>query len=280
MIENDYFQVAAYQGKITEGTQEHSLEKTLQIMQLADQRKVDILCMPESYLHGYFDNREQAFQHSLDLQSTEFSKLCEQFKNFSTTTLLLGLNERDGDTLFNTVVVIEKGNCLGKYRKAYTYVPYEYFSLGREFPVFDKRGIKYGIIICLDSAFREPAQITALNGARILFCPSFNRVQQDARMLHYLHRKNHFIARAFDNQCWLVCSDIVWDQQDGQTCPGYSCILNNNGDVLTTAEPFTETLLTYFIPIKNLLEKIPVRLLGTPDLFEIVKNSYNSAIKK
>ncbi len=58
---------------------------------------------------------------------------------------------------------------LEKYRKAYTYAPYDYYSLGREFPVFEKKGIKYGIIICLDSTYREPAHIAALKGARILF---------------------------------------------------------------------------------------------------------------
>jgi predicted amidohydrolase len=273
MHQNNYLQIAAYQGKIAEKSPASSLEKTLQIMSLANSRDVDILCMPESYLHGYLDTREDALKYSIDLQSNEFASLCDQFKSFS-TTLLLGLNERDGDKIYNTVVVIEQGRFLGKYRKAYTYCPYDYFSLGREFPVFEKRGVKYGIIICLDSTYREPAYITALNGAKILFCPSFNRVQQDARMLHYLRRKSHFITRAFDNHCWFVCSDIIWDEHDNQTCPGYACILDNNGEIVATAEAFNESLLTYSIPIHNLLETKNTRLLGTPDLFKMMQDTY------
>lgn len=279
MHQNNYLQIAVYQGKIIEKSPETSLSKTLEIMSIADKREVDILCMPESYLHGYLDTKEEASLYSLDLQSTEFAALCERFNSFSHTTLLLGLNEREGDKIYNTVVVIEQGKYLGKYRKAYTYNPYDYFSLGREFPVFVKRGIKYGIIICLDSAFREPAHITALNGAKILFCPSFNRVEQDARMLHYLRRKSHFITRAFDNNCWFAVSDIIWDEHDNQTCPGYSCILNDHGEVVATAEPFSETLLTYSIPIHNLLETKRTRLMGTPDLFTMVQHAYANASK-
>ncbi len=277
---NNYLNIAAYQGRVIEKNPEKALEKAYQVMQAAQAQQVDILCMPESYLHGYLSSKEEALQFSIDLRSAEFKKLCERFKDFTYTTLLLGLNEREGDDLFNTVVVIEQGICLGKYRKAYTYPPYDYFSLGRDFPVFEKKGIKYGIIICLDSTYREPAHITALNGARILFCPSFNRVIKNAKMLHNLKRKSHFIARAFDNHCWFVNSDIIWDEGDDQICPGYACILNDEGEVVVTSEPFVESLLTYSIPITHLLKRKYKRLLGTYELFNIVKDSYELAVNE
>lgn len=201
---NTYLQVAAFQGHIHEGNSKVNLDKILEQTELAEKRGIDILCFPENYLHGYFSNKEDAIKHAINLQSESFSKLCEQFLKFTHTTVLIGLNELDKDNIYNTVVVIEKGQCIGKYRKAYTYSPYDYYSLGRDFPVFEKKGIKYGIIICLDSVYREPTHIAALKGARIIFCPSFNRVTKDARMLHYLHRKNHFISRAFDNHAGLL----------------------------------------------------------------------------
>lgn len=54
MKQEDYFKVAAYQGKIIEKNSQETLEKIQSIMLLAEQQKVDILCFPESYLHGYF----------------------------------------------------------------------------------------------------------------------------------------------------------------------------------------------------------------------------------
>ncbi len=212
------------------------------------------------------------------MQSPEFLNLCKRLSSLQKITILFGLNELDGDNIYNTVVVIEKGQCIGKYRKAYTYAPYDYYSLGRDFPVFEKKGIKYGIIICLDSAYREPAHIAALKGARIIFCPSFNRVPKDARMLHYLNRKSHFISRAFDNHCWLITSDIIWDK-DNEVCPGYSCILNDDGELVAKADPFQEMLITYSISLDTLKKRKTIRLFGNPELFEIVKTTYAQELK-
>lgn len=275
------FIVAAFQGRCIEGDPKANFQKVIDLMNESEARKIDILCLPESFLHGYFSTKEKALQYSIDLQSQEFYAMCDQLKIFSRTTLLLGLNERDNDKIFNTVVVIENGQCLGKYRKAYTYPPFDYYSLGCDFPVFEKQGVKYSIIICLDSAFREPALISALNGAQIIFCPMFNRVSKDAKMLHYLNRKSHFVSRAFDSQCWFIASDVVWDENDSQVCQGYATILDSDGHVVAQSQPFQEMLLTYAIPMKLLHGETVIkktRRYGNPALFEKVKIAYENAI--
>ena len=278
----NYLTVSAYQGSVEEGNPKINFENLLKIMYEAESRKVDILCLPESYLHGYFPTQEQALQHSLELDSPEFRNICQQLEPFQHTTLLLGLNEKYNDKVFNTVVVIEKGQYLGKYQKAYTYPPYDYYSLGREFPVFEKKGIKYSIIICLDSVYREPALISALNGAQIIFCPMFNRAHKaDTRILNYLGSKSHFVSRAFDNQCWLVASDIVWDKNDDQVCPGYATILDDNGQLVAQAQAFQEMLLIYAIPMALLTSATAFkRRLGNQELFDQVKLAYDKALSK
>ena len=132
-------------------------------MNEADQKQIDILCMPELYLNGNPESKEEAIESSIDLNSPVFKKLCQQLHAFKYTTLLLGLNEYEQGEVFNTVVVIEQGQYIGKYRKAY--FDNDHFSLGHTFPVFNKRGIQYGIVICLDSWYYEPAKIMALTGA-------------------------------------------------------------------------------------------------------------------
>ena len=279
----DCFTIAAFQGRCKEGDPKSNFVKVMELMKESEERKIDILCLPESFLHGYFSCKDQALQYSIDLKSDEFHALCDKLKIFSRTTLLLGLNEKHNDELFNTVVVIENGHCLGKYRKAYTYPPYDYYSLGCDFPVFEKHGVKYSVIICLDSVYREPSLISALSGAQILFCPMFNRVSNDARMLHYLNRKSHFVSRAFDNQCWFVASDIVWDENDSQVCQGYATILDDDGQVVAQSQPFQEMLLSYSIPIKYLTGEKSIkrtRRYGNPELFEKVKLAYENAISR
>ena len=280
MDQNKYFQVAAYQGRITEKSPHVSLEKVSDVMNIANNKGIDILCMPETYLQGSFTHAVDVLDYSIHLESREFELLCERFRSFKNTTLLLGLNERAGDQFFNTVVAIEQGRCIGKYRKAY--FDDDCYSLGRVFPVFEKRGVKYGIIICFDSWYREPAQITALAGATMIFCPSFNRVRKDPHMLERLSKRNHFITRAYDNQCWFICSDIIWDQENSdETCPGYACVLDDNGSIMAVAPPYTETMLTYSIPITKLTNTArKKRLIGTPDLFDLVKEAYEQRIAR
>jgi len=98
--------------------------------------------MPECFLQGYFPSKELAMKHSIDLNSGLFLDLLKKCALYQTTTLLLGLNEKDHNQIFNTVVVIEKGQLIGKYRKAYSYPPYDYYSLGNEFPIFEKKNTK------------------------------------------------------------------------------------------------------------------------------------------
>lgn len=276
-----YIIVAAFQGKLKQGDIQYNLNKTLQQLELAEAKDVDILCMPESFLHGYFESQSDALKFSLDLESTEYAKLLDQFKGYKKTTLLLGINERKGNALYNTVLVIEKGKHIGQYRKAYTYSPYDYFSLGREFPVFEKNGVKYGIIICLDSIYREPAHILALKGAQILFCPMFNRIENNAKMLLFLNRKSHFITRAFDNECWFVSSDIVWEQDNKYVCAGYSTIIDKNGELVCKSQSFTEMQLCYSIPINDLRDETgdnhcDRRFLGNPELNHLMHTTYKS----
>ncbi|VVC75647.1 N-carbamoyl-D-amino acid hydrolase [Aquicella siphonis] len=274
---NDYLNVAAYQGPVSEDSVQTNLDKVLEITELAEKLQVDILCFPETFLHGYFSSREEAMRHALDLNSVEFRAICNRFSSFEKTTVLLGVNEMVEDKIYNTVVAIEKGKCLGRYRKAYTYAPYDYYALGRDFPVFEKKGVKYGIIVCLDSVYREPAYLAALQGARVIFCPSFNRVQKETHMFHYLHRKSHFISRAFDNHCWFIVSDIIWDKGE-EACPGCACILNDEGEMIAKADAFQEVLLSYPIPLARLKEQKKIRLLGNPELFEMMSVAYKKAL--
>ncbi len=267
--QTELFKIAAYQGPICEGNLSQNLVTVLECLREAENDQVDILCMPECFLHGYFATREEALQYSIDLKSAEFSELLDPFKPFHYTTTLIGLNERVGELLYNTVIVIEAGKLMGKYRKAYTYAPYDYYELGVDFPVFEKRGVPFSIIICYDCLFREPALISALKGAKILFCPMFNRVEKTEKSASFLESNAHFITRAFDTNCWLVCSDIVWES-DTHTCPGYATILCGEGRVVVASEPFKTRLLTYAIPMEGLLKPKKKRFFGNRTLTELL----------
>ena len=78
----------------------------------------------------------------------------------------------------------ERGEVLGIYRKTHipAYFPDEiqggtgsyermYFTPGPALPVFEWRGVRFGIQICYDRLFPEPSRVLALQGAEIIFMP-------------------------------------------------------------------------------------------------------------
>ncbi len=88
--------------------------------------------------------------------------------------LVVGLPERGGNEVFNVSVLLgPDGEIVGKYRKVT--LPREEIqkglSPGDEYPVFDTRFGKVGMMICWDVHFPEVARELAMNGAEVIALP-------------------------------------------------------------------------------------------------------------
>jgi predicted amidohydrolase len=88
--------------------------------------------------------------------------------------IVVGLPERDGHEVFNVSVMLgPEGEIVGKYRKVT--LPREEIqqgiSPGYEYPVFNTRFGKVGMMICYDVFFPEVARELATNGAEVIALP-------------------------------------------------------------------------------------------------------------
>jgi predicted amidohydrolase len=157
-------------------------------------QKPDIVCLPEGITlvgtpHDYISASE-----SIPGPTTEFLGEVARRHNLY---IVAGLLEKNGDTVFNTAVLIDrKGNLAGKYRKVS--LPQEEIdggiTPGQSFPVFDTDFGKIGLMICWDVTFPEPARALAQNGAEIIFLPIWGG---DVTLTK---------ARAIENQVYVVSS--------------------------------------------------------------------------
>jgi predicted amidohydrolase len=88
--------------------------------------------------------------------------------------IVSGINERDGDRLFNTSLLVSSKGIMGKYRKAHLFMnEKDIFQKGDTgFPVFDLGGFKIGMMICFDYLFPEPWRLMAQRGADLICHPS------------------------------------------------------------------------------------------------------------
>jgi predicted amidohydrolase len=135
--------------------------------------------------------------------------------------IVAGLYERDGQAVYNTAVLIDRGGRVtGKYRKVY--LPREEteagLTPGEGHPVFETDFGRIGMMICWDLQFPGPAQAMALQGAEVLLMPIWGGSEILGR------------ARAIENRVFLVSSGYDYPAQ----------IVDPSGEILaTTASPGT-----------------------------------------
>ena len=60
--------------------------------------------------------------------------------------------------------------------------------------------MKFGVIICSDGGYIEPARILALKGRKIIFAPHFNYIGKEGLIGHFMHVRADHTARAVENQ--------------------------------------------------------------------------------
>lgn len=140
--------------------------------------------------------------------------------------VVASLNEREGDVVYNTAVLIDrKGKLVGKYRKVH--LPREEWKQGvrpgDQYPVFQTDFGKVAIQICYDWFFPEPESIFALKGAEIIFAPTWGNTLPDADGC--VNGETTFRVRARDNGVYMV--PCVYD--------GNSMVIDPMGRILATS---------------------------------------------
>ncbi|MBA3239476.1 MAG: carbon-nitrogen hydrolase family protein [Parachlamydiaceae bacterium] len=246
------------------------------ILMNAEADHVDFLCFPEGCLTGYYATGNLAIKNSLEVGKRDFLEWLDVLKN-SSATIIVGFNERLGSHLFDSAAIVENGKLLGVQRKHYLY--HDYFTSGNSFSSFKSKNIFFGVVICLDTIYFEPARILALQGSTILFSPMCNRVSLNHPYAKRPPYYSHFVARSFENRCWLVSADWIWPQDDVSVCPGHSVIYDPDGREVARSKEGKEQLLIFDIPLDQLLQEKGRRVYGSfPLAQEVAKLSTQEAI--
>ena len=176
-IQNIYekIKIGSYQGPIVNNDFDANLEKVKKIIEQTSGDRLDFLCFPETYLSGYTPEaiKESAVSVN-DVRLQEFILWTKQFD----TVFLVGMSEKTDKGIFNSQLVLYKGKVLGIQHKTMLTQGYdsEYFITDLDLPVFEAKGIKFGVCSCHTTSFVEPAQCLRMKGARLLFTPHYNNI--------------------------------------------------------------------------------------------------------
>ena len=137
----------------------------------AARQKADLVVLPETLTAtGNGLTYAQAAEPIPGPSTEYFGELARQHGLY----MVVGLVERDGHLIFNTAVLIGPGGKLiGKYRKvALPRTEIEAgITPGDQYPVFDTKLGRIGMMICYDGFFPEPARQLSIRGAEIIAFP-------------------------------------------------------------------------------------------------------------
>ncbi|MDZ4286876.1 MAG: carbon-nitrogen hydrolase family protein [Prosthecobacter sp.] len=189
------------------------------IAQAAEQ-KADLVVLPETLTYyGTGKKMEECAETVPGPSTAYFGKLAKQHNLY----IVAGLVEREGKTIYNTSALIgPDGQLVGKYRKV-TLPRSEIESgvtPGRDYPVFDTRFGKVGMMICYDGFFPEVARALTIKGAEVIAWPVWGCNPLLAA------------ARACENHVYVVSSTYTDESKYKWMISG---IFDHYGDVLAKA---------------------------------------------
>jgi predicted amidohydrolase len=193
----------------------------------AARQKADLVVLPETLtIAGNGLSYTQVTEPIPGPSTDYFGELARQHGMH----LVVGLVERDGHRIYNTSVLLgPDGKLIGKYRKV-TLPRTEIeagITPGTEYPVFDTKLGRVGMMICYDGFFPEVARQLSANGAEIIAFPVWGCNPLLAA------------ARACENHVFLVSSTFT-DVKDNWML---SAIYDREGRVLAQAKEWSTVVV-------------------------------------
>lgn len=256
---------AAQTGPVFTEDPEAMLPAAVAMLEAAANRNVEIVTFSELFMTPFFPNRlRQDFDHFFVAPDGHLMTLLRGLSKQHGIATIWPFGERTpAGGYFNAALACdERGEVLGVYRKTHipAYFPDEreggtgsyermYFAPGPALPVFDWRGIRFGIQICYDRLFPEPSRVLALKGAEIIFMPICYSTYSDPA-----HRAGIWDvplrSRAYENGVFVVAANRV-GQEGLRSHLGRSMIVDTTGAIIAEAGGENEELLVAEIDLER-----------------------------
>lgn len=236
--------VGAYQAPLLpSGSTEVALRLIRERVEWCESEGVKILCCPEAVLGGLADYADRPAAFAIDVEGGQLDTTLAPLASDRVTTIV-GFTERASrGRLFNCAAVFHRGAVLGVYRKLYPAINKSVYAAGDKMPVFTVGDLTFGIVICLDSTYYEPARIMAAQGAAALFVPTNNGMplMKGGPELP-AEARNKDISRAVENGVSVVRADVAG--RTGELVSyGSSGIVGSSGTVLAAAQSLEPCLV-------------------------------------
>lgn len=204
---------------------------------------VEILCCPEAVLGGLADYSRRPTDFAIDVASGRLDRVLAPLAS-DTVTTIVGFTEIDrAGSLYNAAALFHRGSVAGIYRKLHPAKRRSIYAAGDAAPVFTVGDLSFGIIICRDSTYAEPAQSMVSPGAAALFVPTNNGLPPGYAGPELVDETRALdVAMAIERGVSVIRADVA-GQTDTLVAHGSSGIVDSRGNVLGSARQLVSALI-------------------------------------
>ncbi len=222
--------VAAAQISAPLGDVEGNASKIVEAITRADEEGVDVVVTPELALLGYGSG--DIYLDKADENMAAFRRIVGHTSGKSLIAIVGFMEKDELGFFYDSAAVIRNGDVIGTYRKVQL-VNYRlfdekrYFRPGSQLPVFEADFGRFGVLICEDVWFPEPARAITFRGAKIIFVLSaspFSRGKPETW-------RSFLKERAYDNLLPFVFANMA-GLHDGVTYWGGSMAVSASGKLI------------------------------------------------
>ena len=219
---------------------EKNMQKLEKMAEDAAAKGVDLLMTCEGYLDGYCSAKtgiaekltgelRERFESMAQPNDSIYLKRASEICKKHHMGLIFGLMTLEDGKIYNTAVLFDvNGEEIGRYHKTHLYAHDVNYDPGHNFPVFDTRWGKIGMLICADRRWPEAARSLRVQGAEMLLIPTWG--------FHGPNNTCFMRTRAYENECWLAfCHPLL------------SFICNPKGEVEAGLQSSEEGILVHDI---------------------------------
>lgn len=241
--------VAAYQASLKACSSGEVVDRIRKQIDHCESAGVEILCCPEAALGGLADYSPDPISIAIDVDGGQLRSVVAPLAS-DTVTTIIGFTEADrSGRLYNSAAVLHRGSVLGVYRKHHPAINRSVYSAGEDAPVFTVGALTFGIIICRDSTFAEPARTMCAQGARALFVPTNNGLPpMKGGPGLIMEARTSDVARARTYHISVIRADVA-GRNAGLMSYGSSAIIDHRGAMLATAKSLVSDLIVADIDV-------------------------------
>lgn len=231
----------------------YNLEHSAVLIRQAAAKGAQIIVLPETYTTGYdlgiYD--QQAFYDMAEEPDGACVTMLRSLAKELGVYIAAGMAIKTANppVMENAIVFIDdQGQSLPTYDKNHLFGDEKrFFYTGSQFPVYDTKYGKVGIICCYDANFPEPARLLTLKGAElILHAATWRREDED--VWHLM-----LPCRAAENTVFFATAN-TWGYAPSRYTFGRSKVINPRGIVIAETGMAAEEILVCTIDLDQIYE--------------------------